>query len=125
MRSPLLCPGCAPVGAKSTDASTIDPSRQTLKDFFVPRPLESLLFGRPGVVLAQEGGSSTDGLFLGEDFFPWMVLAIGAAMVVGNLLALLRPPEDRPEGPPPVTRAVVMVVIGLVGAIWGLASLLS
>lgn len=48
-----------------------------------------------GRLLAQEGG---DGLFLGEDFFPWMVLAFGAAMVVGNVLALLRPPDDVRKG---------------------------
>lgn len=115
------------MGAKSTDASTIDPSRQTLKEFLVPPVIESVVLGWMGVasLVAQDRGSATDGLFLGEDFFPWMVLAIGSAMVVGNVLALLRPPKDRPEGPPPIGRSVAMIVIGLVGAIWGLASLLS
>jgi hypothetical protein len=87
-------------------------------------------------------------LFLGEDFFPWMVLALGAAMVVGNVIALVRPPSassdeagsggarsggagtgagvDPKERPrPPVGRAAVMIVIGLVAAGWGTASLLS
>jgi hypothetical protein len=76
-------------------------------------------------LLAQDGG---DGLFLGEDFFPWMVLAFGAAMVVGNALALLRPPQASGEsapGPPPLGRSVVMILIGLAASAWGLASLLG
>ncbi len=79
-------------------------------------------------------------LFLGEDFLPWMVLAFGAALVVGNALALLRPPNrdgdegrgadrkagaDTPAVRPPLGRTVVMIVIGLVAAGWGLASLLA
>lgn len=79
--------------------------------------------GALGALLAQDGGDGT--LFLGDDFFPWMVLALGAAMVVGNVLALVRPPADRPGGPPPVGRAAVFIVLGAVGAIWGLASLLA
>ena len=73
--------------------------------------------------------------FLGADFFPWMILAFGAAMVIGNVLALLRPPasvtadrrDDGRGGPrrPPLTRSVVMIVVGLAAAAWGLASLLS
>jgi hypothetical protein len=74
-------------------------------------------------VLAQDDGGGT--LFLGEDFFPWMVLAFGAAMVVGNVLALVRPPQDRPGGPPPLARSVVMIVLGVVGAVWGIASLVA
>ncbi|UDY34134.1 hypothetical protein [Dermatobacter hominis] len=72
-------------------------------------------------VLAQDDGGGT--LFLGDDFFPWIVLALGAAMVVGNLLALVRPPAD--GGPPPVGRAVTMIVLGAVAAVWGIASLVS
>lgn len=77
-------------------------------------------------LLAAEG----DGLFLGQDFFPWMVLALGAAMVVGNVLALVRPPRPRPgestpSGPPPRGRAVAMITLGAVAAVWGLASLLT
>ena len=80
-------------------------------------------------LLAQDDGQ----LFLGEDFLPWIVLALGAAMVAGNVLALLRPPEARgatgadSEAPtrPPVVRAVVMIVIGLIAAVWGVASLIA
>ncbi len=79
-------------------------------------------------------------LFLGEDFLPWMVLAFGAALVVGNVLALLRPPtrdgagegaggrgatSSGPSERPPLARTVVMIVVGLVAAGWGLASLLA
>ena len=32
-------------------------------------------------------------VFLGEDLLAWLVLAIGAALAVGNALALIRPPE--------------------------------
>jgi hypothetical protein len=88
----------------------------------------------PLAVLAQQDDPT---LFLGEDFLPWMVLAFGAAMVVGNVVALLRPPgaQQRPAdgsgatGPPaarpPLVRSVVMIGIGLVAAVWGAASLLS
>jgi hypothetical protein len=70
------------------------------------------------LVAADDGDGQ---LFLGEDFFPWMVLAFGAAMVVGNALALARPREGER---PPVARAAAMIVVGLVAAAWGLASLL-
>ena len=88
-------------------------------------------------LLAQEDST----LFLGEDFWPWMILAFGAAMVVGNLLALLRPPPGEMDGaqPPPATsqsgeqqrvrpplgRAVVLITVGLAAAAWGIASLLA
>jgi hypothetical protein len=70
-------------------------------------------------------------LFLGEDFFAWMVLAFGAAMVVGNVVALLRPPREDDGDPPtssqrpPWGRAAVLIAIGLAAALWGLASLLG
>ncbi len=70
-------------------------------------------------VLAQDDGAT---LLLGDDFFPWMVLALGAAMVVGNVVALVRPPTD--GGSPPVGRAMVMIVLGTIAAVWGVASLL-
>ena len=34
-------------------------------------------------------------VFLGEDLLAWLVLAIGAALAVGNALALIRPPETK------------------------------
>ena len=89
-------------------------------------------------VLAQQGDDAQ--LFLGEDFLPWMVLAFGAALVIGPLLALLRPPravdgsargpdvsvdEDGVAQRPPLARTIAMIAIGAVAAVWGLASLLS
>lgn len=65
---------------------------------------------------------------LGDDLLPWLVLAFGAAMAVGSAMALVRPPAERDEGDlarAPVARSVVMIVVGLVAAVWALASLLS
>ncbi len=90
------------------------------------------MFSSGSGVLAEEGL-----LLLGDDFLPWIVLAFGAAMVAGNLLALIRPPSPDTASPdtaspdtpspqrPPVGRAVVMIAIGAVASIWGLASLLN
>lgn len=67
-------------------------------------------------------------MFLGEDLLPLLVLALGAAMVVGNGLALVRPPARRQEGDltrAPVVRSLVFVAVGFVAAIWALASLVS
>lgn len=66
--------------------------------------------------------------FLGEDLLAYLVLAIGGALFVGNLLALVRPPERPDEGDlarAPVGRSVFMAVLGLVAAIWALASLIA
>lgn len=67
-------------------------------------------------------------LFLGNDLLPWLVLALGAALVVGNGLALVRPPERRAEGElarAPIARTIVMIVVGLVAAVWALATLVT
>ena len=48
------------------------------------------------VVFAADDGQ----LLLGDDFFPWIALAFGAAMVVGNVLALVRPPKPTVATPP-------------------------
>ena len=65
-------------------------------------------------------------MFLGDDLLPWLLLALGGALGVGNVLALVRPPIDAETGEPrhvPVGRSVGMAVVGFVVAIWGLASL--
>ena len=67
-------------------------------------------------------------MFLGEDLLAWLVLALGAAMAAGSLMALVRPPEQPRDGElatAPVARSVVMIVVGAIAALWALASLLS
>jgi len=66
-------------------------------------------------------------MFLGEDLLAWLVLAFGAAMVVGNVAAVVAPRRGRAEEGDleraPVARSVTMAVIGAVAAVWALASL--
>jgi hypothetical protein len=67
-------------------------------------------------------------MFLGEDLLAWLVLALGGALFVGNGLAIVRPPEQRKEGDlerAPVARSAFMALVGLVAAVWALASLVS
>jgi hypothetical protein len=67
-----------------------------------------------------------DQLFLGENLLAWLLLALGGALAVGNGLALVRPPRQEREGEltrAPVGRSVAMGALGLVAAIWALASL--
>jgi hypothetical protein len=67
-------------------------------------------------------------MFLGDDILAWAVLAFGGALAVGSFLALVRPPASRDEGDlaeAPLARSVVMIAVGLVAAVWALASLLS
>lgn len=66
--------------------------------------------------------------FLGDDLLPWMVLALGAALAVGTALALARPRPAGPDGDlrrPPLPRSLLMIALGTVAAVWGLASLVS
>ena len=67
-------------------------------------------------------------MFLGDDLLPWLVLAVGGALAVGTGMALVRPRYDEDGelvAKPPFGRSVVMIVIGLVAALWALASLTS
>jgi hypothetical protein len=67
-------------------------------------------------------------VFLGDDLLPFLVLALGAALVFGNGMALIRPPREAKADElarAPVGRSAVMIGIGLVAAIWALASLIS
>jgi hypothetical protein len=64
---------------------------------------------------------------LGDDL-PLLVLALGAALFVGNVLALVRPPAKANEGDlrtAPKARSLVMAGIGLIAAVWALASILA
>ena len=49
-----------------------------------------------GALLAQNPQ-----LFLGKDLLAWLVLAFGAALVVGNVAALVRPPDHLGGGAKP------------------------
>lgn len=81
-----------------------------------------------GVVFLAEQTSFNP---LGDNLLAWMLLAFGGAMLIGNVLALVRPPApdgDAADGAPvraPLARTVVMIALGLVAAGWALATLLS
>jgi hypothetical protein len=68
-------------------------------------------------------------MFLGEDLLPWLLLALGAAMVAGNVAALVRPPDNpRNKGDltrAPTARSITMIVIGLACAVPALAALVA
>ena len=70
-----------------------------------------------------------DDMFLGEDLLAYLVLAFGAALCVGNFLAVVKPPERQLDEThlerAPVWRSLLYSGIGLVAALWALASLLS
>ena len=65
-------------------------------------------------------------LFLGDNLLAWVILALGGALACGNLLALVRPPREPREGEltrAPVGRSLFMGTLGLIAAIWALATL--
>ncbi len=65
---------------------------------------------------------------LGDNFLAYLTLAIGGALVAGNVAALLRPRQDGPGGTTvraPVGRALIQIVVGGVASIWALATLLA
>ncbi len=67
-------------------------------------------------------------MFLGDDLLPLLVLALGGALLIGNGLALLRPPPEAKDGElarAPVARSAVMMAVGLVATVWALATLTS
>jgi len=68
-------------------------------------------------------------VFLGDDLLAWLMLALGGALLVGNVMAIVRPPEARREASDleraPLARSLLMAGIGLVGAVWGLATLIA
>ncbi len=67
-------------------------------------------------------------MFLGNDLLPFLVLALGGALAVGNGLALVRPPANPKAGElakAPIGRSLVMVAVGLLAAVWALASLIT
>lgn len=68
-------------------------------------------------------------MFLGENLLAWLVLALGGALAVGNVLAVVRPPDQQrdPENlqKAPIGRSLLMAAVGFIAALWGLVSLIS
>ena len=69
-------------------------------------------------------------MIFGENLLALLVLAIGAALAFGNLMALIRPRDADQIGEdelarPPLGRSLAMIAFGLVAAIWALASLIT
>jgi len=68
-------------------------------------------------------------MFLGPDLIPFLMLALGAALFVGNGLAMLRPrPQplnDNELQKAPIGRSLLMVVVGLIASVWALATLVG
>ncbi|MEM7093183.1 MAG: hypothetical protein AAF567_09290 [Actinomycetota bacterium] len=68
-------------------------------------------------------------MIFGENLLALLVLAIGAALAVGNLLALVRPRPVQADDDetvlerPPLGRSLVMIAFGTLAAVWALASL--
>jgi hypothetical protein len=65
-------------------------------------------------------------VFLGADLLPLLVLAIGGALAVGNGLALVRPPKQPQEGDlarAPIGRSLTMAIVGVIAAVWAVATL--
>jgi len=67
-------------------------------------------------------------MIFGENLLALLVLAIGAALAFGNMMALIRPraadelAEDELERPP-LGRSLAMIAFGLIAALWALISL--
>ena len=78
------------------------------------------------MIFGESGDSGVNPL--GDNLLPLMVLALGGALAIGTVVALVRPPKNPKTGDlnrPPLARSIVMIALGSVAAIWGLASLLS
>jgi hypothetical protein len=67
-------------------------------------------------------------MLLGGDPLTWLVLAVGAALSLGTIFALVRAEGDPEEGElerPPLARSLIMIAVGLLAAVWALASLVK
>lgn len=67
-------------------------------------------------------------MFPVSELLPLLVLALGGAMLVGPLLAIVRPRPEVREGEldrPPLGRSLAFMAVGLVGVIWALATVFS
>jgi hypothetical protein len=68
-------------------------------------------------------------MFLGENLIIYLVLALGGALAVGNIVALVKPPVQPKENgdlaSAPKARSLTMAVIGLIAALWSIVSLIT
>jgi len=68
-------------------------------------------------------------MFLGENLIVYLVLALGAALAVGNIMALVKPPEkpqdDGDLQEAPKARSIGMALIGIIAALWAVVSLIK
>ena len=64
---------------------------------------------------------------LGDNFLAYLTLALGAALVVGNALALVRPrtSEEGQVERAPLGRSLIQISVGGLAAVWALATLAS
>ena len=68
------------------------------------------------------------GMLLGDDLLAWLVLALGGALFVGNLMAMLKPPPRPKAGElarAPIGRTLLMALVGGVAALWAIGSLVA
>jgi hypothetical protein len=67
-------------------------------------------------------------VFLGDKLIVWLLLALGAALFVGNVMAVVRPPtgprQDDDLERAPRSRSLLMAGIGFVVAIAALGGLI-
>lgn len=77
-------------------------------------------------------------MFLGDNLIVYLVLALGGALAVGNIAALVRPPDKEKKSDSknddeentdlakaPVVRSLTMAIIGATAAVWAIASLVK
>ena len=68
-------------------------------------------------------------VLLGDNLLPYLVLALGGAMAVGSVMALVRPPAAPTQkgdlARAPVARTVAFALVGLLAAVWAFASLVA
>jgi hypothetical protein len=77
---------------------------------------------------ADSSNDNGNSLLLGDKLLPWLLLALGGALFIGNVMAIVRPPGQPRSGElkrAPIARSVTMAAVGLVAAVWALASLAS
>ncbi|CAN5555834.1 hypothetical protein BH10ACT2_BH10ACT2_25210 [soil metagenome] len=66
-------------------------------------------------------------MFLGKDLIVWLLLALGGALFVGNVMAVVRPPDgSRTDGDldrAPRIRSLTMAAIGFIVSLAAVAAL--